>query len=166
MTEIIDPSPLNHSGTGIDDDGHYRSINIKSFWYKDDPYIPATQARKSFYLQDTSLGKDWWVVQKFEHRDMYDVNEIEHQVHCWRSLTIKFDRQFISKTGKINTLIAHIHLLLTYFHMYWILSVLQDIYMKYMGSMVKVHKPKSIKQILQKHKQKPKQLTHLGQTLV
>jgi hypothetical protein len=27
------------------------------------------------------LGKDWLVVQKFEHRDMYDVNEIEHQVH-------------------------------------------------------------------------------------
>ena len=27
------------------------------------------------------MGKDWWGVQKFEHRDMYDVNEIEHQVH-------------------------------------------------------------------------------------
>ena len=48
--------------------------------------------------------------------------------------------------------------------MYWIVSVLQDIYMKYMGSMVKVRKPKSLKQILQKHKKKPNQLTHLGQT--
>ena len=28
--------------TGIDDDGHFRSINIKSFWYKDDPFILAT----------------------------------------------------------------------------------------------------------------------------
>ena len=32
------------------------------------------------------MGKDWWVVQKFEHRDMYDVNEIEpivqHDDHC------------------------------------------------------------------------------------
>ena len=27
------------------------------------------------------MGKDWWVMQKFEHRDMYDMNEIEHQVH-------------------------------------------------------------------------------------
>jgi hypothetical protein len=35
---------------GIDDDGHYRSINIKSFWYKDDPFILVTQARKIFYL--------------------------------------------------------------------------------------------------------------------
>ena len=23
------------------------------------------------------MGKDWWVMQKFEHRDMYDMNEIE-----------------------------------------------------------------------------------------
>ena len=32
------------------------------------------------------MGKDWWVGQKFEHRDMYDVNEIEPIVrqddHC------------------------------------------------------------------------------------
>jgi hypothetical protein len=66
---------------GIDDDGHFRSVNIKSFWYKDDPFILTTQARKIFYLQDTSLGKDWWVMQKFEYRDMYDVNEIEPIVH-------------------------------------------------------------------------------------
>ena len=131
--------------TGIDDDRHFRSINIKSFWYKDDPFILMAHAKKIFYLQDTSLGKDWRVVQKFKHRDMYDVNVTEHQVHCWRSLTIKFDRQLISKIGEINKLIAHIHLLLTYFHMYWILSVLRDIYMKYMGSMVKVRKPKSLK---------------------
>jgi hypothetical protein len=33
---------------GIDDDGHYRFINIKSLWYKDDPFILATQSRKIF----------------------------------------------------------------------------------------------------------------------
>ena len=27
------------------------------------------------------MGKDWRVVQKFEHRDMYDMNEIEPVVH-------------------------------------------------------------------------------------
>jgi hypothetical protein len=26
------------------------------------------------------MGSDWWVMQKFEHRDMFDVNEIERQV--------------------------------------------------------------------------------------
>ena len=35
---------------GIDDDRHFRSVNIKSFWYKDDPFILITQARKIFYL--------------------------------------------------------------------------------------------------------------------
>ena len=35
---------------GIGNDGHFRSVNIKSFWYKDDPYILVTQARKIFYL--------------------------------------------------------------------------------------------------------------------
>ena len=53
----------NTKSSGIDDDGHFRSINIKSFWYKDDPYILVTQARKIFYLLDTSLGKNWWVMQ-------------------------------------------------------------------------------------------------------
>ena len=33
---------------GIDDDGHFRSINIKSFWYKGDPYILATQSKEDF----------------------------------------------------------------------------------------------------------------------
>ena len=47
--------------------------------------------------------------------------------------------------AQINKLIAHIHLLLIYFHMYWIPSILQHIYMKYMGSMVKVRKPESVK---------------------
>ena len=36
-------------------------------------------------------------------------------------------------------------LLLTYFHMYWRLNVLQELFMKYMGSMVKVRKPESVK---------------------
>jgi len=32
----------NMKFAGIDDDGHFKSINIKSFWYKDDPFILAT----------------------------------------------------------------------------------------------------------------------------
>jgi hypothetical protein len=61
----------------IKDDGHFRSINIERFWYKSDPFILATQAKKVFYVQDTQFGENWRVVQKFEHRSMYDVNEIE-----------------------------------------------------------------------------------------
>jgi hypothetical protein len=29
-------------GKGINDDRHYKSINITSFWYKDDPFILPT----------------------------------------------------------------------------------------------------------------------------
>ncbi|XP_066379444.1 uncharacterized protein [Miscanthus floridulus] len=69
---------------GLQDDGHFKSINVQSLWYKTDPFILATQSKKIFYLQDTSLGKDWRVVQKFEHRNIYDVaekDEASHDVH-------------------------------------------------------------------------------------
>jgi hypothetical protein len=69
---------------GPRDDGHFKAINVQSLWYKTDPFILATQSKKIFYLQDTSLGKDWRVVQKFEHRNIYDVaekDEVSHDVH-------------------------------------------------------------------------------------
>ena len=65
---------------GVRDDGHFKSINIESFWYKFDPFILATQSKKIFYLPDTALGKDWQIVQKFEHRAMYNVSEKDD--HC------------------------------------------------------------------------------------
>jgi len=61
--------------TSIRDDGHFKSINIQSLWYKSDPYILATQSKKVFYMEDTALGKNWRIVQKFEHRDVYNVTE-------------------------------------------------------------------------------------------
>ena len=60
---------------GVRDDGHFKSINIESLWYKSDPFILAAQSKKIFYLADTALGKYWRIVQKFEHRDIYDVRE-------------------------------------------------------------------------------------------
>ena len=70
---------------GLRDDKHFKSINVQSFWYKTDPFILADQAKKIFYLQDTTPQcKDWRVVQKFEHRNIYDVAETEegsHDVH-------------------------------------------------------------------------------------
>ena len=52
----------NMKSAGIDDDRHFKAINIRSLWYEGEPFILATQARKIFYLQDTSLGKDWRVM--------------------------------------------------------------------------------------------------------
>ena len=52
-------------------------------------------------------------------------------------------------------------LLLRYFHMYWMLSVLQDIYTKYMGKMIKrrntgKHKAEKRKEAMQKPTYMPK----------
>ena len=55
----------------------FRSINISSLWYEDDKYILATQAQKVFYVPDTLDGKEWRVVQKFEHRRIFDVSELD-----------------------------------------------------------------------------------------
>ena len=65
---------------------------------------------------------------------------------CWRSLSIKSDRQLKSKIGEINKLMAHIHVLLICFHMYWLLSILQDIHMKYMGKYQKGATEESVKE--------------------
>jgi len=69
---------------GLRDYSHFKSINVQSLWYKTDPFILSTQSKKIFYLQDTTLGKDWRVVQKFEHGNIYDVvekDEVSHDVH-------------------------------------------------------------------------------------
>ncbi|WVZ93355.1 hypothetical protein U9M48_039342, partial [Paspalum notatum var. saurae] len=68
---------LEGKKTGTKDDGYFRSINVERCWYKNDPYILATQSTQVFYLHDTKLGKGWKVVQKFEHRHLYDVTETE-----------------------------------------------------------------------------------------
>jgi hypothetical protein len=64
-------------GKGLQDDGYFKSINLQSLWYKTYPFILSSQSKRIFYIQDTSLGKDWRVVQKFEHRNIYDVAEKE-----------------------------------------------------------------------------------------
>jgi hypothetical protein len=79
---------------------------------------------------------------------------------CWRSLTTISDRQFISKTGEINKLSTHILLLLTYFHMYWRLSVLHDLFTKYMWIWSKGATQESVKQ--KSAKQKPTYTPKLG----
>jgi hypothetical protein len=45
-------------GKGLQDDGHFKSINVQSLWYKTDPFIQSSQSKKIFYIQHTSLGKD------------------------------------------------------------------------------------------------------------
>lgn len=49
---------------GICTDEHFTSINISHTWYKDDPFVLASQAEQVFYLEDTKLKGNWHVVQE------------------------------------------------------------------------------------------------------
>jgi len=41
------------------DDGYFKSINIEGQWYKNDPFILATEASQVFFLEDTKFGSSW-----------------------------------------------------------------------------------------------------------
>ena len=56
-------------------DGYYRSVNTSVFWYKDEPYMLASQANTCIYLEDTKHGDPWKVVVPIELRGTYDVLE-------------------------------------------------------------------------------------------
>lgn len=59
------------------DDGYFKSINNQGRWYKNDPFIIATDASQVFFLEDTKLGACWQVVQEFGHRHIFDVEETD-----------------------------------------------------------------------------------------
>ena len=63
--------------TKMQSDKYFTSIYTGGRWYRDDPFILAVQAKQVYYLEDTKLGKGWQVVQKFEHRHIFDVAEQE-----------------------------------------------------------------------------------------
>jgi hypothetical protein len=65
------------------DDGYFKSINIEGRWYKNDPFILATEASQVFLLEDIKFGHGWQVVQDFGHRHIYDVEEAatNQQIH-------------------------------------------------------------------------------------
>jgi hypothetical protein len=68
---------LDGRQTKLKNDRFFKSVNVGSLWYKDDSLILATQARKMFYLPDTMSGKNWKLVQTFDHRHLYNVAETD-----------------------------------------------------------------------------------------
>ncbi|XP_060969611.1 uncharacterized protein LOC133036865 [Cannabis sativa] len=55
------------------------SINIRGYWYQDEPYILANQAKQVFYLEDPLRGRDWKVVEDISHRQIWDINDNEDE---------------------------------------------------------------------------------------
>ncbi|WKA12924.1 hypothetical protein VitviT2T_030267 [Vitis vinifera] len=65
----------NQKKKRIKHDYNFTTIQVISTWYDNDPFILATQAQQVFYLDDYKNGHNWKVVQKVNHRHMWDVPE-------------------------------------------------------------------------------------------
>ncbi|XP_060672435.1 uncharacterized protein LOC132803435 [Ziziphus jujuba] len=48
------------------------NINVTSYWYKNDPFVLASQAKQVFYVDDYKMGQHWKVVRKVHHRHLWD----------------------------------------------------------------------------------------------
>ena len=59
-------------GINIDEFG-FVSVNVCRKWYKDQPYVLATQVQQVFYVNDLKLGKEWRVVQRSQPRNLYNI---------------------------------------------------------------------------------------------
>ena len=70
---------LGIKNSGIKKEGNIVSVRVTGKWYENDSYILADQARQVFYVNDPKLGADWRVVQPFQHRHIYDVDEIQEE---------------------------------------------------------------------------------------
>ena len=53
------------------------STNVSSEWYKDEPYILASQAKQVFYLDDLLRGRHWKIVEDVNHRQIWDIKDDE-----------------------------------------------------------------------------------------
>jgi len=59
-------------------------------------------------MQDTSLGKDWRVVQKFEHRNIYDVAEKDEDSHDVHQDDYCSDTEHVVQAGADNEVTQNI----------------------------------------------------------
>ncbi|KAL3839280.1 hypothetical protein ACJIZ3_023871 [Penstemon smallii] len=53
-------------------DGDFTSINVTKLWYQSDPYVLANQVTQVFYVSDTKQCANWKVVQRSQHRHLFD----------------------------------------------------------------------------------------------
>ncbi|GKE66937.1 Myb domain protein 62, partial [Tanacetum coccineum] len=60
-------------GLQVDRESAAISINMSRKWFKDQPYILASQAKQVFYVSDLKLGKHWYVVESSPPRKLFDV---------------------------------------------------------------------------------------------
>ncbi|XP_062119368.1 uncharacterized protein LOC133833127 [Humulus lupulus] len=68
----------NPKGNSIYVDHNLTFINTSTNWFLDEPFILATQAQQVFYLREMKRGSNWRIVQKVNHRSIYDIPEKSH----------------------------------------------------------------------------------------
>ncbi|KAH7846070.1 hypothetical protein Vadar_009431 [Vaccinium darrowii] len=62
-------------------DEHVTSIDITRLWFKEDPFVLPHNVRQVFYINDTSKGKNWRVVEPVRHRGVWDVLKQDQSPH-------------------------------------------------------------------------------------
>ncbi|KAH7846709.1 hypothetical protein Vadar_017271 [Vaccinium darrowii] len=58
-------------------DTHCTSIDVRSRWYIDDPFVFASQVQQVYYIADTKLGDNWKVVERIQRRGIWNVPEMD-----------------------------------------------------------------------------------------
>ena len=67
----------------IQQDPHFTIIDISSTWYENDLFVLATQAHQVLYLDDYKNDKNWKVVQKVQHRHLWDILEKDNTTEVY-----------------------------------------------------------------------------------
>ncbi|CAN6586409.1 unnamed protein product [Malus baccata var. baccata] len=66
--------------------------------YDGDPYVLAKQAHQVFYIDDLKLGHPWKVVQKIQHRHIWDVPEKDDDENEEDNATNEDDGEYVDET--------------------------------------------------------------------
>ncbi|KAG8363957.1 hypothetical protein BUALT_Bualt19G0076400 [Buddleja alternifolia] len=68
-------------------DRHFISIDVSLRWYKNDPSILPIQVQQVFYINDIKFGKNWQLVQRVQHRHLWELPELDIEDDCDGSQT-------------------------------------------------------------------------------
>ncbi|KAG8365839.1 hypothetical protein BUALT_Bualt17G0013600 [Buddleja alternifolia] len=68
-------------------DRHFISIDVSSRWYKNDPFVLPIQVQQVFYINDIKFGKNWQLVQRVQHRYLWELPELDIEDDCDGSQT-------------------------------------------------------------------------------
>ncbi len=71
--EWYDTSRRTGSRKTLVDDKQFISLDIRARWYKQEPYVLPISVQQVFYVGDTKLGENWRVVQRVQHRHLWDL---------------------------------------------------------------------------------------------